>query len=357
GYIKQKGFGNIIIYSTLGEKQCPHQNRLTYTDFHGLISALFNFPVMQILVTGGAGFIGSHVVDALLAQDHQVVIVDNFNAAYPPEFKRSNVNRFGTQINLHEADISKPEVMDALVRRYRPQQIIHLAARSGVRASQLIPNEYIQSNIVGTANVLKAASDFGVRRVIISSSSQVYGNIQPPFSEEAILGKPLSVYAATKQSLETLVQQYVAHGLPVTMFRFFTVYGERGRPDMAPYIFTQALFQQQPITLFGDGSQLRDFTYVKDIVDGILRAVIAPIAYPVMNLGHNQPVKLIDFIQTLERLTGKTAQLIFAPARTEEMPVTWANIFRAKQYLGWEPTTSLDVGLEQFVDWFKRERA
>lgn len=311
---------------------------------------------MQILVTGGAGFIGSHVVDALLAQDHQVVIVDNFNSAYPPEFKRSNVNRFATQVILHEADISKPEVMDELVRRFRPQQIIHLAARAGVRASQAQPNEYIQSNIVGTANVLKAAKDHGVSRVIVASSSSVYGNNPPPFLEDAQLPAPLSVYAATKQAAELLVRQYQAQGVPVTMFRFFTVFGERGRPDMAPYIFTQALFQQQPITLFGDGTQLRDFTYVTDITDGILRAVNAQTTYPVMNLGHNQPVQLIDFLHKLERLTDKTAQLKFSPARAEEMPVTWANIFRAKQYLGWEPTTSLDKGLEQFVDWFKRER-
>lgn len=311
---------------------------------------------MQILVTGGAGFIGSHVVEALLAQGHQVVVVDNFNAAYPTEFKRSNVNRFSTQIQLHEADISKPAVMDELVRRYRPQQIIHLAARAGVRASQAIPNEYIQSNIVGTANVLKAAKDYGVSRVIVASSSSVYGNNPPPFLEDAQLPTPLSVYAATKQAAELLVQQYQAQGLPVTMFRFFTVFGERGRPDMAPYLFTQALFKEQPITLFGDGSALRDFTYVKDIAEGILRAVNAPTAYPVMNLGHNHPVRVIEFLRILENLTGKKAKINFAPVRAEEMPVTWANIFRAKQNLDWEPKTSLEQGLENFVRWFKQER-
>lgn len=312
---------------------------------------------MQILVTGGAGFIGSHVVDALLAQNHQVVIVDNFNAAYPVEFKHSNVNRFLSKVNLHQADISNPQVMQELVRRYRPQQIIHLAARAGVRASQSIPNEYIQSNVVGTANVLKSAQDFGVARVIIASSSSVYGHNPPPFLEDAQLPAPLSIYAATKQAAELLVQQYQAQGLPVTTFRFFTVFGERGRPDMAPYIFTQALFNNQPITIYGDGTQLRDFTYVKDITDGILRAVNAKATYPVMNLGHNHPVQLLSFLRLLEQLTGKTAHLQFAPSRAEEMPVTWANIFRAKQYLGWEPTTSLEEGLGYFVDWFTQERA
>lgn len=311
---------------------------------------------MQILVTGGAGFIGSHVVETLLAHGHRVVIVDNFNTAYSPDFKRQNVDRFSSQVILHEADISKPEVMSGVVERHRPQQIIHLAGRAGVRGSQVIPNEYVQSNIVGTANVLKAAQDFGLSRVIVASSSSVYGNTPPPFLEDAPLPQPLSIYAASKQAAELLCQHYTAQGLPITVFRFFTVFGERGRPDMSPYLFTQALLQQQPITLFGDGTQLRDFTYVKDIAQGILAAVHAPTAYPVMNLGHNQPVRVIDFLHELENITGKKAHIRYAPSKSEEMPLTWAHIFRAKQLLGWEPTTSLEQGLENFVHWFKQER-
>lgn len=311
---------------------------------------------MQVLVTGGAGFIGSHVVDALVARGHSVIVVDHFNDAYPVGFKRQNVNRFPSSVTVVEADIAAPEVMSSLVSRYRPQQIIHLAARAGVRASHLDPQAYIHSNINGTAAVFEAAKQYGVQRVIAASSSSVYGNSTGPFKEEAVLPPPLSVYAATKQSGELLASHYLKQGLPITQFRFFTVYGERGRPDMAPYLFAQALFSGQPITIFGDGQQLRDFTYVGDIVDGILRAVEAPTHYPIMNLGHNQPLPLIDFLKLLERLTGKTAELTYVPARSDEMPMTWANIFRAKQYLGWEPTTDLEHGLSNFLTWFKAER-
>lgn len=311
---------------------------------------------MQVLVTGGAGFIGSHVVDALVARGHLVIVVDQFNAAYPVAFKRQNVHRFPSSVTVVEADIAAPDVMTHLVRTHRPQQIIHLAARAGVRTSHLDPQSYIHSNINGTAEVFAAAHQFGIQRVVAASSSSVYGQAQGPFKEDAALPPPLSLYAATKQAGELLAAHYTQQGLPITLFRFFTVYGERGRPDMAPYLFAQALYTGQPITIFGDGSQLRDFTYITDIVDGILRAVEAPTHYPVMNLGHNQPIPLLDFLKLMERLSSKTTELKFVPARTDEMPMTWASIFRAKQYLDWQPTTSLEQGLSNFLDWFTTNR-
>lgn len=310
---------------------------------------------MNILVTGGAGFIGSHVVDALLTQGHTVVVVDEFNAAYPVEFKKHNIQHWNSAVEVVTADIAQPEVMEHLVRLYRPQQIIHLAARAGVRTSHLNPQAYIHSNINGTANVFLAAQRFGVQRVIAASSSSVYGHSPAPFTEDRPLPQPLSLYAATKQSGELLAHHFLNQGLPITIFRFFTVYGERGRPDMAPYLFAKALFQRQPITVFGDGQQLRDFTYIADIVSGILKAVQAPTHFPVMNLGHNQPIPLIDFIHLMERLSGQSAQIQIVPAKPEEMPITWANIFRAKQYLKWVPTTSLETGLTRFLDWFQRQ--
>lgn len=311
---------------------------------------------MQILVTGGAGFIGSHVVEALVANGHSVVVVDQFNDAYPVKFKRENVNRFPSHVTIIEADIAAPDVMTTLVRTHCPQQIIHLAARAGVRASHLDPQAYIHSNINGTNAVLEAAKQFRVQRVIAASSSSVYGNSPGPFREDATLPPPLSLYAATKQAGELLADHYLKQGVPITQFRFFTVYGERGRPDMAPYLFAHALFRGQPITIFGDGQQLRDFTYISDIVDGIMRAVDAPTHYPVMNLGHNQPIPLLDFLNMMERLTGKNAELRFIPPREDEMPMTWATIFRAKQYLNWEPKTDLEKGLSHFLTWFKTER-
>lgn len=311
---------------------------------------------MKILVTGGAGFIGSHVVEALHQHGHSVVVVDDFNDYYSPAVKWQNVLAFPKSIQVVKGDITDAETVEFIFRRHKPHQVVHLAGRPGVRGSQSQADLYVRTNVLGTSLILSAAKNNNVQRVIFSSSSSVYGNSRPPFAEDMPLPSPLSMYAATKQAAELLAEQYSNSGLPVTLFRFFSVYGERGRPDMAPYLFTSAVLHGKPITIFGDGTQLRDFTYVKDIVAGVVAAVEAPTHFGVMNLGNNTPIQTLDFVQQIEKISGKKANLKFAPARREDAAVTWANTFLAKKNLGWEPQTNIDQGLTLFIDWFRTHR-
>lgn len=312
---------------------------------------------MLILVTGGAGFIGSNLVDRLVAEGQQIVIVDDFNDYYYSKFKRENIKDFPKSVSVEVADVAAPGVSISLIRKYRPQAVVHLAARAGVRASQGQPNLYVRTNVIGTTELLEASRQYGVGRFVFASSSSVYGDTNPPFSENHTLPHPRSVYAATKQAAEIIVSQYRMNGLSATTLRFFTVYGERGRPDMAPYLFVEALHAGKPFTIYGDGSQQRDFTYVGDIVDGIVRAIHAPHGYDAINLGNNHPVSVNEFVGTLEKIAGKKTNIQYAPARSEEMPLTWANIFRAKQLLGWQPKTPLSTGLERFYSWYTKTRA
>jgi len=302
-----------------------------------------------ILVTGHAGFIGSHLVKKLLALGYRVVGVDNYNDFYSPRVKTANVAAFGKHPNFKEykLDILDRPGLEKCLADNKPEIVIHLAARAGVRPSLANPQLYRQVNVDGTKNLLTLAKKYPVKRFIFASSSSVYGNqTKVPFSETDILAKPVSPYAQTKLAAEKLCLE---SGLPVEILRFFTVYGPGGRPDMAPYLFTKAILTNQPITRYGDGSTKRDYTYIDDIISGIIAALDRPLADEIINLGNNHPVSLNDFISTIEAIIGKKAKIVEKPRHPADAPLTFADITKAQKLLGWRPTTDLKTGLKQFI--------
>jgi len=312
-----------------------------------------------ILVTGGAGFIGSHCVRALLEQGCKVICVDNFNDFYSPEIKEKNITPHleNPNFTLYRVDISEIEKLKPVFVNHKIDKILHLAARAGVRPSLTDPNIYIQTNLIGSANLFELAREFEVPQIVFASSSSVYGNqTKIPFSEEDIVDQPISPYAFTKRSLELLAYTYhQLYDIKMTGLRFFTVYGEAGRPDMAPYIFTEKILSGAPIKKFGDGTTKRDYTYISDIVSGILAALDKHFDYEVINLGNNQPVSLNDFIATLEKITGQKAKIEPSSIQPGDVNLTYADISKAQRLLGYEPKTSIKEGLERLVSWFKKE--
>lgn len=309
----------------------------------------------KILVTGNAGFIGSNLTKKLLALGYQVIGIDNFNDYYNPKIKEKNIAEYKTNFKQYRLDILDKDKLELVFDKEKPQIIIHLAARAGVRPSLSNPKLYFQVNVTGTKNLLDLAKKYSVKQFIFASSSSVYGNQKKiPFSESDKLGKPVSPYAETKLKGEELCRQFnLETKIPTTCLRFFTVYGPSGRPDMAPYLFTQAILNHQPITRYGDGSTQRDYTYIDDIVNGIIAATLRPLKYEIINLGNNQPVELNRFIKTLEEITREKARIIEKPRHPADVPRTYADITKAKKLLNWQPTTDLTTGLTKFVDWFK----
>lgn len=306
-----------------------------------------------VLVSGHAGFIGSHLTKKLLALGFSIVGVDNYNDFYSPKIKAANVAAFRHQPNFKEykLDILDRPGLKRCFAESRPEIVIHLAARAGVRPSLKNPRLYYQVNVSGTRNILELAKRHQVKQFIFASSSSVYGTqAKVPFSETDKLAKPVSPYAETKLAGEKLCQE---SGLTTTILRFFTVYGPAGRPDMAPYLFTRAILSDQPIIRFGDGSTKRDYTYIDDIVSGVVAAVARPLAYEIINLGNNHPISLNDFIKTIEQITGKKAKIVEKPRHPADVPLTYADINKAKKLLDWQPTTDLTTGLTKFIDWFK----
>ena len=312
---------------------------------------------MTVLVTGGAGFIGSHVIQALQNLGHSVVNIDELNDYYNPEFKRANLALLNKH-TFYEIDFCDAAAVETVFAQHEFDTIIHLGARAGIRPSLAQPELYTKVNVFGTTTLLNAAVKYHVPQFIFGSSSSVYGNNTPlPFVESAAVHDPVSPYAATKLAAEQIVTSYQAkHKFNATILRFFTVYGERGRPDMAPYLFTDAVLQGKPIKKFGDGSSSRDYTYVADIVSGIVAAVQKPFSFEIINLGNSHAVTLNEFIQTLETITGKTAQFEQLPPQAGDVGHTLADISKAKRLLGYEPHTSLAEGLERFVHWFQSNR-
>lgn len=311
---------------------------------------------MKILVTGGAGFIGSHVVEALQDQ-HEVVVVDDFNDYYSPTYKEANISSVRAT-HVYRIDVTDRKALATVFAEHQFDCIIHLAARAGVRPSIANPELYAFVNITGTTNVLELAVQHNVPRIIFGSTSAVYGNsAEVPFTETDTCLQPISPYAASKRSAELILDAYHRmHGIQTTILRFFTVYGERGRPDMAPYLFTDAILRGMPIRKFGDGTTSRDYTYSKDIVNGVVAAVNTPFDFEIINLGNHQPVSLNEFIATVEQATGNKAVIEQADMQPGDVERTYANIDKAKQLLDWQPTTSLADGMEKFVDWFKVNR-
>ncbi len=314
---------------------------------------------MHILVTGGAGFIGSSLIEELLKKGHCVLCVDNFDEYYNVEFKKENIRLLKNKnLKVLKIDIEDRGRLRKALARYHFDKVIHLAARVGVRNSFMNPDKYIKTNVLGTLNILKLAKELGVKDIIYAGSSSVYGNdALLPSSEKEASVKPLNPYAMSKRSAELLC--YVFHqmyGLNITILRFFTVYGPKGRPDMAPYIFTEAILRGKQIKVNGEGSATRDFTNIKDIVRGIMLAVGKPFGYEIINLGNSNPVSIKKFIRILEKIIGKKAKIKYLLKVLGESKDTFADTKKAKKLLGFSAQISLEVGLAEFVNWFKSNR-
>ena len=310
---------------------------------------------MRILVTGGAGFIGSHLCERLLSEGHTVSVIDDLNNFYSPDAKLANleaVRRCGP-IAFYRGSITDEPCVAQVFEECRPEAVIHLAARAGVRPSLEQPLLYGQTNVQGTITLLEASRTFGATKFVFASSSSIYGVAnRVPFSEEDAVNLPVSPYAATKIAGEKIAYTYAhLYGIRVTCLRFFTVYGPRQRPDLAIRKFITMIDRGQPIPVFGDGSSGRDYTFVNDTVQGIMGALAYDCAYDVFNLGNSHPVKLITLIRTIEDALGKKAEIQWLPDQPGDVPITYADISKAQKILGYRPQTSLAQGIEAFLRW------
>jgi len=310
-----------------------------------------------ILITGAAGFIGSHLAERLLTRGDQVVGLDNFDPFYPREAKERNLlgPKAHAGFTFVEADLRDARAMAELVERHRPQRIVHLAAKAGVRPSLENPAAYVESNVHGTLNLLLACRRFSPEHFVFASSSSVYGkDVQAACAEEAPTDSPASPYGATKKAGEVLCFTY--HQLlkiPITCLRLFTVYGPRQRPDLAIHKFVRLIEAGKPVPFFGDGSSRRDYTFVEDTVSGITAALDRADGYQIYNLGRGNPVTLREMLEAVERALGKKAVLDCQPEQPGDVRTTWADISKAKTRLGYQPTVHFDEGVERFVKWWR----
>ncbi len=314
---------------------------------------------MRVLVTGGAGFIGSHVVEALLARGDEVLAVDSFSDfLYSTARKRRNIARAAEhpRFTLHTADITDAAALRQAFAETRPESVIHLAGMAAVGPSVGRAEAYTRVNVLGTINVLDAARDHGVGHVALASSSTVYGDTGgTAFREDQPL-RPMSPYGASKAAAEAMGQSYsYLYDLPVTALRFFNAYGPRVRPDLATYRFVDAIHRGVPIQLRGDGSVQRDYTYVTDTVSGILAAHDSPAGYRVFNLGNERPVAIRDLIQIIERIVEKPAIIDWQPGLRADLPITFADNSRARAALGYHPMTDIKSGIARLYDWYRTE--
>jgi UDP-glucuronate 4-epimerase len=315
---------------------------------------------VRILITGGAGFIAHHLASALLKASAEVYLLDNFNSFYDPEIKRQNVKDLQSQgrAPIHEVDILDRENLRCVFEEIRPDVVVHLAAWAGVRPSLEKPELYASVNIVGTVNLLELAKQFSTRCFIFGSSSSVYGGSERvPFSETDPVDKPVSPYAATKRAGELLCHTYSHNfSMHITCLRFFTVYGPRQRPEMAIHKFADLMFEGKEIPLFGKGDTRRDYTYVEDIVSGILRAIEVNPRFDIFNLGESQTITLMELVEHLEAALGKKARIRFLPMQAGDMEITYADITHARQILGYNPQKPFKDGIRLFADWFLSSR-
>ena len=309
-----------------------------------------------IVVTGCAGFIGSHLCEQLLQEGYTVKGIDNFDDYYNAEYKKRNLAAFIQHKNFkfYNIDVRSPQI-EKIVEN--DDIIVHLAARPGVRRSNREPITYIENNIVGTIALLEAARKKDAQQIVFGSTSSVYGLAETPFKEDTAADRPLSIYAATKRSSEIMLYVYsYYYGLPTTILRFFTVYGPRVRPDMAIYKFAKNILEEKPIIVYGEGKLKRDYTYVSDTVDGIVKALKKKFSYEIFNIGSGRPVEIIQIVRLLEQNLNKKAKIIFKEKPKEDMPVTYADITKAKNLLGYQPKTPLETGVKAFVQWFLNHR-
>ena len=317
---------------------------------------------MNFLVTGGAGFIGSHVCERLLGLGHSVWAFDDLNDFYAPELKRGNLRHLqslGRPFEFMPGDLTDRGALDGVFSSIKLDQVIHLAARAGVRPSLDQPALYQRVNVEGTVNLLEAARSRGVKKFTIASSSSVYGiNSKSPFSERDPIFSAISPYAASKLACEALGHVYHhVYGFDVAMLRFFTVYGPRQRPDLAIFKFAQLIRRGEPIPVFGDGSTARDYTYITDTLEGIIACTGKEFGYQVYNLGESQTVKLSRLIELLEGALGRKALIRRLPMQPGDVPLTCADISKAREQLGYNPRVPIEKGIGLFVDWFNQTAA
>lgn len=328
---------------------------------------------MNVLITGAAGFIGSHLSKRLLKEGYNVIGIDNINDYYDPQLKKDRLKLLTNKnFTFIKADLENQEIINKTFEQYQPKIVVNLAAQAGVRYSLINPHAYVNSNIVGFTNILEACRHNNVEHLIYASSSSVYGaNETKPFSTSDNIDHPLSLYAATKKSNELFAHTYShLYGLPTTGLRFFTVYGPWGRPDMALFLFTKAIINDEPINVFNHGKMARDFTYIDDIVESITRLLKLPAKpnpnwsgkkpdpgssyapYKVYNIGNNNPVQLMDFIEAIEKKLGKTAKKNFLPLQAGDVPETFANVDDLFRDINFQPKTSIQEGVNRFIDWY-----
>ena len=310
---------------------------------------------MRILVTGGAGFIGSHLVEKLLRLGHEVAILDDFNDFYDPRIKRANIAAVKKEVPVFQLDLRDNNAVRSLFHREKFDVVAHLAARAGVRPSIAQPQLYYDTNVTGTLHLLDAARTAGIERVIFASSSSVYGICKTvPFSEDFHLTQTISPYAATKIAGEFLCSTFShLYQMRVVALRFFTVYGARQRPDLAIHQFTRKILAGEPIDQFGDGTTRRDYTYIDDILQGVVAALnYSGPMWDIFNLGESETVQLKDLIEAIETAVGKKAKINRLPEQPGDVPLTCADISKARKLLGYNPSTKLSQGLPKFIEWF-----
>lgn len=315
----------------------------------------------KILVTGAAGFIGSHLVDLLLGRGDQVVGVDNFDPFYSRQVKEANLRgaRGYAAFALEEQDIRDARAVDAVIERFKPSVVVHLAAKAGVRPSIQDPAAYLETNVIGTLNLLQACARHGIEHFVFASSSSVYGDDAPvPFRETHHTDMPVSPYAASKQAAERLCYTYHRlFGLEVTCLRFFTVYGPRQRPDLAIHKFVARILRGDAIPVYGDGLSSRDYTYIDDILAGVEAAIGRPRGFRIYNLGRSDPICLRDLVSLIEHVLGKPAVVQRLPAQPGDVRATYADISLARAELGYEPRVRLEEGLRRFAEWYRQHMA
>lgn len=309
---------------------------------------------MKILVTGGAGFIGFHVTQALLSRGDEVIVVDNLNEYYDPSLKINRLAQIKDHITFYKADIADYDTLKKIFQEHKFDKICHLAAQAGVRYSLENPFVYEKSNTLGTLTILELMKEFNVKDIVLASSSSVYGgNKKIPFSVDDNVDSPISLYAATKKYNE--LQAHVYHhlyGMNCFCLRFFTVYGPWGRPDMALFKFTKAILEDQPIEVYNHGHMKRDFTFIADIVRGILLSLDKVHGYQVLNLGNSNTVELQYFISCIEKKLGKKAQQKFLPLQPGDVPITFADITKTTEILDWQPQVRIEQGIKEFIKWY-----
>jgi UDP-glucuronate 4-epimerase len=332
-------------------------------------------PAGPVLVTGAAGFIGFHVAARLLADGHEVVGLDNLSAYYDPSLKQARLDQLTPHpgFAFERVDVSAREAMAGVFRRRRPVRVIHLAAQAGVRYSLVDPHAYADANLVGFLNVLEGCRRHEVEHLVFASSSSVYGaNTRRPFSVHDNVDHPLSLYAATKKANELMAHAYAhLYGLPCTGLRFFTVYGPWGRPDMALFLFTRAILDGRPIDVFNRGHMERDFTYIDDVVEGVVRVLARPAQgdaswagdrpdpgtsrapYRLYNIGNDRPVTLLRYIEVLEACLGRTAPRNWLPMQPGDVPATQADVTELAEDFGYRPKTTVEEGVARFVEWYR----